>query len=71
MREFPVNDFYNKDVTIRKDGRVLHDMYLFQVKSPQDSKYQFDDYKMLSRLSGKDAFRPESEGACPLVGAAK
>jgi branched-chain amino acid transport system substrate-binding protein len=71
MRELPVNDFYNKDVTIRKDGRVLHDMYLFQVKSPQDSEYRFDDYKMLSRLSGKDAFRPESEGACPLVGAAK
>lgn len=67
MRELPVNDFYNKNVTIRKDGRVLHDMYLAQVKSPQESKGKFDDYKILSTLTGKDAYRPESEGNCPLV----
>ncbi len=47
MREIPVNDFYNKNVTIRKDGRVLHDMYLAQVKSPAESKGKFDDYKDL------------------------
>lgn len=67
MRELPVNDFYNKDITIRKDGRVLHDMYLVQVKTPQESKGQFDNYKVLSKLAGKDAYRPESEGNCPLV----
>ncbi len=67
MRELPVNDFYNKNVTIRKDGRVLHDMYLVQVKTPQESKGQFDDYKILSKLAGKDAYRPENEGGCPLV----
>ena len=71
MRELPVNDFYNKNVTIRKDGRVLHDMYLVQVKSPQESKGQFDDYKVLSKLAGKDAYRPESEGNCPFISQAK
>jgi branched-chain amino acid transport system substrate-binding protein len=67
MRELPVNDFYNKNVQLRDDGRVLHDMYLVQVKSPQESKYKFDDYKVLSKLAGKDAFRPASEGGCPLI----
>lgn len=67
MRELPVNDFYNKDVALRKDGRVLHNMYLVQVKSPKESKYQFDDYKVLSMLAGKDAYRPESDGGCPLI----
>jgi branched-chain amino acid transport system substrate-binding protein len=67
MRELPVNDFYNKDVKLRMDGRVMHNMYLMQVKSPQESKYQFDDYKLLSTVPGKDAWRSESEGNCPLV----
>ena len=71
MRELPINDFYNKNVVLRKDGRVLHDMYLVQVKSPQESKYAFDDYKVLSKVAGKDAYRPESEGGCPLVAAGK
>lgn len=71
MRELPINDFYNKNVVLRKDGRVLHDMYLVQVKSPQESKYTFDDYKVLSKVAGKDAYRPESEGGCPLVTAGK
>jgi branched-chain amino acid transport system substrate-binding protein len=71
MRELPVNDFYNKDVKLRMDGRVMHNMYLMQVKSPQESKYQFDDYKLLSTVLGKDAWRPESEGNCPLVAQTK
>lgn len=71
MRELPVNDFYNKDIALRKDGRVLHNMYLVQVKSPKESKYQFDDYKVLSMLAGKDAYRPESDGGCPLIAQAR
>jgi branched-chain amino acid transport system substrate-binding protein len=67
MRELPVNDFYNKNIQLREDGRVLHDMYLVQVKSPQESKYKFDDYQVLSKLPGKDAYRPMSEGGCPFV----
>lgn len=71
MRELPVNDFYNKNVVLRKDGRVLHDMYLVQVKSPKESKFAFDDYKVLSKIAGKDAYRPESEGGCSLVATGK
>jgi branched-chain amino acid transport system substrate-binding protein len=68
MRELPINDFYNKNVVLRRDGRVLHDMYLAQVKTPKESTHQFDDYKILSVLPGKDAYRPEKEGGCPFVG---
>jgi branched-chain amino acid transport system substrate-binding protein len=64
MRELPIDDFYNKDVLLRKDGRALHDMYLVQVKSPSESQYQFDDYKVLSKIAGKRAWRPLSEGGC-------
>jgi branched-chain amino acid transport system substrate-binding protein len=67
MREMKVNDFYNKNVEIRPDGRVLHKMFLMQVKSPDESKYPNDNYKLLSELAGSEAFRPMSEGNCPLV----
>ena len=67
MRELPVNDFYNKDVEIRADGRVMHDMYLMEVKSPGESKGGFDYYKMVAKIPAADAFRPLSEGGCPLA----
>jgi branched-chain amino acid transport system substrate-binding protein len=67
MREMKVNDMYNKDVTIRPDGRVLHTMYLVQVKKPEESKYKYDYYKVVSSAPGADVFRPLSEGGCPLV----
>lgn len=67
MREMKVNDMYNKNVTIRPDGRVLHSMYLVQVKKPDESKYKYDYYKVLTTSLGEQAFRPMSEGNCPLV----
>jgi branched-chain amino acid transport system substrate-binding protein len=67
MHEMKVNDMYNKDVTIRPDGRVLHTMYLVQVKKPEESKYKFDYYKIVTTSPGEQAFRPMSEGNCPLV----
>lgn len=67
MREMKVNDMYNKNVTIRPDGRVLHSMYLVQVKKPEESKYKYDYYKILTTSPGEQAFRPMSEGNCPLV----
>jgi branched-chain amino acid transport system substrate-binding protein len=67
MRETKINDAYNKDVEIREDGRVLHDMYLMKVKSPKESKGPYDYYTQLAKTPGKDAFRPMSEGDCPLV----
>lgn len=67
MRDTPINDFMTKNGKLREDGRVLRDMYLFQVKSPAESKYAFDYYKQLDTVSGEKAFRPLSESQCPLV----
>ena len=46
---------------------MVHDMYLFQVKAPEESKGKYDDYKLLATIPGKDAFLPLSESKCPLV----
>jgi branched-chain amino acid transport system substrate-binding protein len=66
MRETPVNDFMTKNGRIREDGRLVRDMYLFKVKSPEQSKYKFDYYQLLATIPGAEAFRPEEEGGCPL-----
>lgn len=67
MRETPVNDSYNKNVEIRPDGRVLHDMHVMKVKAPSESKAPYDYYKLLATIPGKDAFRPLAQSECPLV----
>jgi branched-chain amino acid transport system substrate-binding protein len=67
MHEIRVNDIYNRDVEIRPDGRVLHDMYLMKVKSPAESRKPYDYYKTLAKIPGMHAFRPLSESECPLV----
>lgn len=53
--------------SIRADGRVIHDMYLVEVKKPEESKKPYDYYKVISVIPGDKAFRPLSEGACPLA----
>ena len=68
MREIPVNDFYNKNVEVRADGRVMHKTYLMKVKSPAESKYRGDYYKVLAEMSGEQSFKPLAESQCPLVG---
>lgn len=70
MRELPVNDFYNKNVKIRRDGRVLQDMMLWRAKSPTESKSALDLFTILQIVPGAQAFRPESEGECPLISSA-
>ena len=67
MHEMPINDMYNDDVRIRPDGRVLHKMFLMQVKSPAESKVKYDDYKILAETPGDQAFRPMEEGHCPYL----
>ncbi len=67
MRKLPINDFMTKNGSLREDGRVMRDMYLFQVKTPAESKYQYDDYKLLATIPADQAFRPLSESECPLV----
>ena len=68
MKETPVNDFFATGGVIREDGRMVHDMYLFQVKTPEEeSKGKYDDYKLLATIPGNEAFMPLSESKCPLV----
>jgi branched-chain amino acid transport system substrate-binding protein len=52
---------------IRKDGRKMHDMYLFEVKKPEESKGPWDYYKLVRTIPGEEAFRPMDKGGCPLV----
>ena len=67
MREMPINDFYAKDGHIRVDGRMVHDMYLAEVKKPSESKYPWDYYKILATIPGSEAFRPLNQSKCALV----
>ncbi len=67
MRATPVNDFFAKNGKIRIDGRMVHDMYLFEVKKPEESKGEWDLYKLLATVPGDEAFRPLDKGNCPLV----
>ncbi|WP_316181232.1 MULTISPECIES: ABC transporter substrate-binding protein [unclassified Bradyrhizobium] len=55
------------DVTIRADGRVIHPMYLFEVKKPEESKYPYDYYRLVSTIPAEQAFRPIADGGCALV----
>ena len=67
MRDLRVNDFFAKGGEIRADGRLIHDMYLVEVKAPEESRRPWDYYKILSIIPGDQAFRPLGEGKCPLV----
>jgi branched-chain amino acid transport system substrate-binding protein len=67
MKETPINDMFAKNGRIREDGRMVHDMYLFEVKKPSESKRRWDDYKLVATVPGEEAFQPLSESRCPLV----
>ena len=67
MKELPIKDFFAKNGKLREDGRMVHDMYLVQVKKPEESKSEFDFYKIIRTIPGEEAFRPLAEGNCPHV----
>ncbi len=67
MKQTPINDFFAKNGRIRADGRMVHDMYLFKVKRPAESKYPWDYYSEISTIPGDKAFQPLSASECPLV----
>ncbi len=67
MKELPINDFMTRNGRIREDGRVIRDMYLMQVKTPEESKSEWDLAKIVATIPGEQAFRPLHEGGCPLV----
>jgi len=67
MKEMPTDDRLFGKGTIRPDGRKIHDLYLFEVKKPAESKYPGDFYKTRATIPAAEAFRPLKEGGCPLV----
>jgi len=66
IRELPVDDFFAKG-RVREDGRMMHDMYLVEVKTPSESKAKWDYYKVLRRIPAEEAVQPLSESKCSLV----
>ncbi len=67
MKAIPVNDMFAKKGKLREDGRMVHDMYLVQVKKPEESKQPWDYLKLLKVIPGDQAFLPLSKSVCPLV----
>src|SRR5437868_10751130 len=67
MKATPTEDKLFGKGTIRADGRKIHDMYLFEVKKPEESKYPWDYYKVRATIPAAEAFRPLKDGSCPLV----
>jgi branched-chain amino acid transport system substrate-binding protein len=67
MKEMPINDFFAKNGRIREDGRMVHDMYVYQIKSPAESRHEWDYYKLVDTIPAEEAFRPLSQSECPLV----
>jgi branched-chain amino acid transport system substrate-binding protein len=68
MKEMPTDDPLFGKGTIRRDGRKIHDMYLFEAKKPSESKGAWDYYKLRATIPAAQAFRPLADGKCPLVG---
>jgi len=67
MKEIPTEDGLFGKGAIRADGRKINDMYVFEVKTPAESKYFGDVYKLRATIPAAEAFRPMKDGGCPLV----
>jgi branched-chain amino acid transport system substrate-binding protein len=67
MREMPINDMFAKNGKIRVDGRMVHDMYLWEVKKPAESRYAWDYLKLIKTIPAEQAFMPLAQSTCSLV----
>jgi branched-chain amino acid transport system substrate-binding protein len=67
MKELPVNDFMIKNGVVRPNGRLVRDVYVFQVKTPEESKDKYDVYKLVATIPGDQAYRPLAQEGCPLI----
>ena len=67
MHEMPINDMFTKGGKVREDGRMVHDMYLFQVKAPAESKGEWDYYKLKGTVKGDDAFQSLALSRCAAI----
>jgi len=67
MQDTPINDMFAKNGKLRPDGRMVHDMYLFQVKKPSESKAPWDYYHLKGTVKGEEAFQSMAEGKCTAI----
>ena len=67
LKKTKINDMFAKDGYIRADGRMIHDMYLMEVKKPSESKYPWDYYHVKATIPGDQAFQPLSASRCPMI----
>ena len=67
LKKAKINDVFAKNGYIRQDGRMVHDMYLMQVKKPEESKYPWDYYKLKATIPAEEAFQPLSKSTCPMI----
>ncbi len=67
LKKAKINDMFAKGGYIRADGVMVHDMYVMQVKTPAESKYPWDYYKVVKKMSGEEAFGPLSDSTCPYL----
>lgn len=67
MKANPINDMFVKNGRIREDGRMMREMYLFEVKDPSESKYPWDYFKLKATIPAEQAFMPVSKSVCPLL----
>ena len=66
LKRLKINDMFASGGYIRRDGVMIHDMYVMQVKSPSESRYPWDYYRLIRQMPGEEAFGPIT-GACPLA----
>ncbi|MBB3222415.1 branched-chain amino acid transport system substrate-binding protein [Massilia umbonata] len=66
LKKTPINDMFTKNGVIRPDGRMVHDMYLMEVKKPAESKYPWDYYKVVATIPGEQAYMKKAETKCAL-----
>ena len=67
LKKAKINDFFAKDGYIRADGLMVHTMYVMQVKTPAESKYPWDYYKVIKVMTGEEADGTEPDQSCPMV----
>ena len=67
LKKVKINDMFTKNGYVRADGLMVHTMYVMQVKTPAESKYPWDYYKVVKVMSGEEAYGAQSDPSCPLV----
>ena len=66
LKKMKINDMYTTNGYVRADGVMVHDMYVMQVKTPEESKAPWDYYKLVKKMGGEEAFGPVST-TCPML----